>query len=153
SCSASIARPDWWRPVFWNPRDRPAHPELGSNGQSRHSKIVDAGGVAAGDLGLFLFGYPGQDLRQDLARSGKRRLALRVVGAPHHILDADDVAQPNADRVLLKAQHDVAAEKVARQQPALKTVKRLAMTLAICVIHRREDVGRPRQFELDDGQR
>ena len=59
-------------------------------------------------------GTPGQDLRQDLPRLGKRRLAVRIVRAPHHVVDADDVAQANADGVLLEAQDDVAAEEVAR---------------------------------------
>src|SRR5215813_8656352 len=79
---------------------------LGSSsedGQPRGIKIVDAGGVAAGDLGLFVVRHARQDLRQDLARLGKRRLAVRIVRAPHHVVDADDVAQANADGVLLEA--------------------------------------------------
>jgi len=84
-------------------------------GQPRHVEIVHAGGVAAGDLGLFIVRHALQDLRQDLARSGKRRLAVRIVRSPHHVVDADDVAQASADGVLLEAQHDVAAEEVARQ--------------------------------------
>jgi hypothetical protein len=35
--------------------------------------------------------------------------------SPHHVVDADDVSQANSDGVLLKAQHDVAAEEVARE--------------------------------------
>jgi hypothetical protein len=61
-------------------------------------------------------GTPGQDVRQDLPRLGKRRFAVRIVGAPHHVVDADDVSQANADGILLKAQHDVAVEE-GRQQP------------------------------------
>jgi hypothetical protein len=49
--------------------------------------MVHAGGLAAGDprigvrsrLGLLVVRHPGQDLRQDLARLGKRRLAVRIV--------------------------------------------------------------------------
>ena len=40
--------------------------EVGSSGsdrQPRHVKIVDAGGVAAGDLGLLVVRHPGQDLK------------------------------------------------------------------------------------------
>jgi hypothetical protein len=74
--------------------------------QLRHVKIVQAGGVAAGDprigvrgrLGLFVVRHPGQDL----ARLGKRRPAVRIIRAPHHGVDADDVAQANADGVLLE---------------------------------------------------
>ena len=61
------------------------------------------GRVAAGDLGLFVFRQAFQDLRQDLARLGKCRLAVRIVRAPHHVVDANDVAQANADGVLLEA--------------------------------------------------
>jgi hypothetical protein len=41
------------------------HSSSSRGGQPRHVKIVHAGGVAAGDLGLFVLRYPGQDLRQD----------------------------------------------------------------------------------------
>src|ERR1700719_3215262 len=63
---------------------------------------------------------PRPDLRQDLPRLGKRRLAVRIVRAPHHVVPhhvvgADDVAQANAGGVLLEAQDDVAAEEVARE--------------------------------------
>ena len=71
--------------------------------QPRHVKIVDAGGVTGGDLGLFIVRHPGQDPRQDFPRLGKRRLAVRVVRAPHHVVDTDDVSQANADGVLLQA--------------------------------------------------
>src|SRR5438067_4898492 len=111
--------------------------------QTRDIKIVHAGGVATGDLGLFLLRHPGQDLRQDLLRLRKGRLAVRIVRAPHHVVDADDVAQAHADRVLLKAQHDVAAEEVARQHPVFEPVDRLAVPLAICVIHRDDHIRRP----------
>jgi hypothetical protein len=75
-----------------------------SDGQPSRVKFVQAGGVAAGDLGLFVVPHPGQDLRQDLPRLGKRRLAVRIVRAPHQVVDADDVAHANADGVLLEAQ-------------------------------------------------
>ena len=35
--------------------------------------------------------------------------------SPNHVVGADDVAQANADGVLLEAQDDVAAEEVARE--------------------------------------
>jgi hypothetical protein len=66
-------------------------------------KIVHAGGVAAGDFGLFGLRHAFQDLRQDLARLGKGLLAVRIVRAPHHVVDADEFAQANADGVLLEA--------------------------------------------------
>jgi hypothetical protein len=36
---------------------------------------------------------------------------------PHHIVDADDVAQANADGVLLEAQADVYAASLSRLKP------------------------------------
>src|SRR5262249_18185892 len=73
------------------------------NAQPCHVKIVDAGGVEARDLGLFVLWHALQDLGEDLARSRKRRLAVRVVRAPHHVARTNYVAQADADRVLLKA--------------------------------------------------
>jgi hypothetical protein len=35
--------------------------------------------------------------------------------APHHVIDPEDVAQANANGVLLEAQDDVAVEEVARE--------------------------------------
>ena len=49
---------------------------LGRNGGPRH---------LAGDLGLFVVRHPGEDFRQDLPRLGKRRLAMWIVRAPHHV--------------------------------------------------------------------
>src|SRR5262249_56464808 len=105
--------------------------EVGSSsrdGQPRHVEIVHAGGVAGGDLGLFVVRHALQDLRQDLARLGKRRLAVRIVRAPHHVVDADDVAQANADGVLLEAQDDIAAEEVARGPAIPEPVARLTVS-------------------------
>jgi hypothetical protein len=64
-----------------------------------------------------------------------------MVRAPHHVVDTDGVSQANADGVLLEAQHDVAAEEVAREHAVLKPVNRLAVALAVCVVHGGEHVG------------
>jgi hypothetical protein len=125
--------------------------EVGSSsrgGQLRHVKIVDAGGVPAGDLGLFVLRHA----LQDLARLRKGRLAMRIVRALHHVVDADDVMQANADGLLLEARSDVAVEEVAREHAVLELVDRLAVALAVGVVHRGKKVGRPRPIELDDGQ-
>jgi hypothetical protein len=67
----------------------------------------------------------------DLARLGKCRLAVRIVRAPHHIVDADDVAQANADGVLLETQHDFAVEEVSWEHAVLEAVDRFAVALAV----------------------
>src|SRR6185436_7071348 len=99
------------------------------DGQSRQVEAVHARGDATDDFGLLVLRYPRQNLRQDLARLRKRRFAVRVVRPPHHVVDADDVAQPNPDGILLKAEHDVAAEEVARQHAVLEAINRFAVAL------------------------
>jgi hypothetical protein len=47
--------------------------------QRRHVEAVDAGGVAAGDLGLLVGRHPGQDLRQDLPLLGHRYIRLPAI--------------------------------------------------------------------------
>jgi len=75
-----------------------------------------------------------------------------IVGAPHHVVDADHVAQADADRVLLEAQEDVAVEEVAGARVTLEAVERLLVALAVRVVHGGEDVRRPGQLELHDGE-
>src|SRR5262249_21423869 len=70
-------------------------------------EAVEACGIAADALRLLGLGHAGEDLRDDLPRLRERGLAVGVVGAPHHVVHADDVAQADADRVLLEAQDDV----------------------------------------------
>src|SRR6266851_4779742 len=83
--AASTSSQDWKRAASVNSTGTPSSSirrEVGSSsrdGQPRHVKIVHAGGVAGGDLGLFVVRHAGQDLRQDLPRLGKRRLAVRIV--------------------------------------------------------------------------
>ena len=77
--------------------------------------MIQARGVGADDLGLFILRHSGEDFLQDLPGLRKGGLAVRVVGAPHHVVRPDHVSQTNADAVLLEAQDDVAAEEVARE--------------------------------------
>src|SRR5262245_33248332 len=44
-------------------------------------------------------------------------------------------------------------EEVARLQAVLEAIDGLAVALPIGVVHRRQDVRRPRELELDDGHR
>src|SRR5262249_37520174 len=92
-------------------------------------EAVHPRGVAAHDLGPLVGGHSGEDLRDDLPRARERGLAVGIVGAPHHVVDPDHVAQPNAESVLLEADHDVPVEEVARAQPVLEAVDRLLVTL------------------------
>ena len=60
--------------------------EVGSSGndrQPRHVKIVDAGGVAAGDLGLFVVRHPGQDLKPRVTSLGRRDGRAAVGNSEH----------------------------------------------------------------------
>ena len=76
------------------------------DGQPRHVEAVHAGGVAADDprigvrgrLGLFGVPHPGQDLRQDLARLRKRRLAVRIVRAGIVNLSRGSILLPSVAR-------------------------------------------------------
>ena len=62
---------------------------------------------------------------------GKRRLAVRIVRAPHHVVDTDGVSQANADGVLLEAQHDVAAEEVARALATLGLAESVRKSIGV----------------------
>ena len=121
--------------------------------EPRDVEGVHARGVAADDLRLLVVRHARQDLGQDLPGLGEGGLAVGVVGAPHHVVDADHVAQADADRVLLEAQEDVAVEEVARAHVVLEAVERLAVALAVRVVHGGEHVRRPGQLELHDGER
>src|SRR5262245_12635469 len=156
--AASTSSHDWKRAASVKSARTPGSSirrDVGSSSMGTHLRRlepVDARGIAADDLRLLVLGHPGQDLGQDLPRLRERGLAVRIVRAPHHVVDADHVAQANADRVLLEAQHDVAMEEVARPQAALEAIDRLAGALAVRVVHRGQDVRRPRELEFDYGQ-
>src|SRR5438093_1270465 len=157
--AASTSSQDWNRAASVNSARTPGsftRREVGSSSmgrQPRHVEVVHARGIAADDPGLLVVRHAGQDLRQDLPRLGKRGFAVRIVRAPHHVVHADRVAQSDTDGVLLEAQHDVAAKEVARTHAVPESIDRLAVALAIRVVHGGEHVGRPRELELHDGQR
>src|ERR1700739_396051 len=74
--------------------------EVGSSSthdQPSHIEILHEGSVEAHDLGLFIVRHPDQDLREDLSRSRERRLAVRVIRAPNHVVDADDALRNHYD--------------------------------------------------------
>src|SRR5262245_52663720 len=113
--------------------------EVGSSSMGTHLRrfeSVDTRSIAADDLRLLVLGHARQDLGQDLARLGERRLAVRIVRAPHHVVDADHVAQADADRVLLEAQDDIAMEEVAGLHAVLETLDRIAVAVEIGLVRR-----------------
>jgi hypothetical protein len=89
-----------------------------------------------GHLGLFVVRYPGQDLARIFRDWGKRELAVRIVRA--HIM----LSTPMAPRRRMpmasssEAEHDVAAQKVGREHAVVEPVNRLAVGLALGVVHR-----------------
>src|SRR5262249_2567396 len=141
--AASTSSHDWKRAASVKSARTPGSSirrEVGSSSMRAHLRqveAVDARRVAAPDLRVLVVRHPRQDLGEDLARPRERRLAVRIVGAPHHVVDADHVAETNADRVFLEAQHDVAVKEVARPHPVLEAVDRLAVALTVRVVHRR----------------
>src|SRR5262245_6078254 len=151
--AASTSSHDWKRAASVKSARIPGsaiRSEVGSSsmgGHLRDFEAVDPCGVAADDPGLLVLGHARKDLGQDLPRLRECGLAVRIVRAPHHVVDADHVAQANADRVFLKAQHDVAMEEVTRSQAALEAIDCLAGALAVRVVHRHQDVRCPRELE------
>jgi len=64
--------------------------------------------------------YSLRSLFDDLVGAGGQpRHAVRIVRAPHHVVDADDVAQANADGAFVNAQHDVRRKKSLGLMPSL----------------------------------
>src|SRR5690349_5218151 len=129
--AASTSSHDWKRAASVKSARTPGssiRSEVGSSSMDAHLgdvEVVDTRGVAAHDLRLLVLRHARQDLGEDLARLRERGFAVRVVGAPHHVVDPDHVAQADADRVLLEAQHDVPAEEVARAHPIPEAIDRL----------------------------
>src|SRR5262245_63772508 len=69
--------------------------------------------VVARDATAHLERHAGEDAIEQLLRLGKRALGVRIIRAPHHEIDADQLPIAHAERVILKAQEEVAAEAVA----------------------------------------
>src|SRR2546422_8479820 len=73
-------------------------------------------GILRGDLASILFGSPGKDAIQKLLGLRPGRLGVREVAPPEHVLDADRVAQLDAEVVLHELHEHVATPVVARQE-------------------------------------
>src|SRR5256885_12441430 len=97
--AASTSSHDWKRAASVKRAGTPGssiRSEVGSSSTSvhlRHVEPVHARGVPADDLRLLVFGHPGQNLREDLARPREGGFAVRIVRAPHHVVHADRIPQ------------------------------------------------------------
>ena len=47
---------------------------------------------------------------------------MGIIGAPHHVVHANNVPQADADLILLEAQEDIAMEKVTGTHAVLEPV-------------------------------
>src|SRR5207244_12850582 len=80
---------------------------------------------------------------------GKRALGMWLVRAPHHLIDADQVAVADAQRVFLEAQEDVAVEEVAGQALLEPVPPRAPRALGVRVVEPVEEEGNPAELVLD----
>src|SRR5262249_41977516 len=77
-------------------------------------------GVLRGDLADDVLRRPAKDAREELARLRPGRFGVREVAAPQHVVDADRVAELDAEVVLHELHEHVAAPVVARHEPVLR---------------------------------
>ena len=96
--------------------------------------------------------------------------SLWIVRAPHHVVDPPPFPPPQAGEGRVGAgerrwrppgsstrrcggrSRSAACRPPPSRGQALEPLDRLAVALAVGVVHRGEQVGRPRQLELNDGQ-
>src|SRR5215510_3589284 len=106
--------------------------------------------VLRGDLPEIGLGNALEDAGEEVTRLWPRRLGMREVAAPKHVVDADRVAHLDAEVVLHELHEHVAAPVVARHQAVLRPpALREHRTLAIREVHLLEPVRDPRGFVLD----
>src|SRR5580704_11303394 len=106
--------------------------------------MVDPGSIAAGDLGLLLFGAVAQNLLDDLPAPREGGLDMGVIRAPEEVVDADDVAVAYPHGVFLEAGEYVAVKIVAGQHRLLKPIALLLDPLGVRVVDAVQEVGNPR---------
>ena len=85
-------------------------------------KMVDSRGVTSADLGLFLLSAICQNLFEYLPAPWEGRLLVRIIRAPHKVVHAYNVTEPDAESVFLEAEENVAVEIVAGKQVILEPV-------------------------------
>src|SRR2546430_1842279 len=98
--------------------------------------MIQPGDIVADDLALLLVRHVLEDTVDDLARPGKGRFSMGIVGAPHQVINAHIGAELDAKSVFLKTDEDVLAKEITRQRSMLKTVMAHPLrALAIDVVH------------------
>src|SRR5262249_17666352 len=105
--------------------------------------------VLRGDLPQVRLGNALEDAGEEVARLRPRRLGVREVAAPEHVVDADRVAHLDAEVVLHELHEHVAAPVVARHQAVLRPpALREHRALAIRAVHLLEAETDPPGFLL-----
>src|SRR5215472_11397423 len=84
-------------------------------------EAVEPGGVAAGDLELVLGASILEVACDDLLRMRPGRGLVRVVGRPHQLVDADEMAAGDTDKVVDIGGPHLALKVLARLQLVGKT--------------------------------
>src|SRR2546425_13113872 len=77
----------------------------------------EPGGVLRGDLAQVRLGNSGEDAAQEVPGFRPGRFGVREVASPEHVVDADRVAQLDAEVVLHELHEHVTVPVVARQEP------------------------------------
>src|SRR6266545_4574089 len=107
-------------------------------------------GVLRGYLAEDVVGCAGEDAIQELPRLRPGRLGVREVASPEHVVDADRVAQLDAEVVLHELHEHVTPPVVARQEPLSRLPSpREHRPLPIREVHLLEPVRNPRCLVLD----
>jgi hypothetical protein len=86
-------------------------------------------------------GDAGEYAVEKLPRLGERALGVGIARARHHLVDADQVAVADAQRVFLEAQEDVAVEELAGQAVLEPVPPRASRALRMRVVEAVEEGG------------
>src|SRR5215475_12381999 len=96
-------------------------PRLGPRPRWR-LELIQAGDVLPGNQDFLVLWHVRQNLVQNLPALRPRGLLVRVIRAPHQILDANNGPVADAHDVFLETAKDVLAEEITRQYRALKAM-------------------------------
>src|SRR5436190_9080126 len=110
-------------------------------------QVEDADGVAGDDLVAFVGRHVGHGVVDDLARVRPVVAVVRVVGAPHEVVDTNRVAVGDAEAVVDERGRQV-AEPVVRRRLGDRDVAPRAVA-PVAVVHLLEQVRDPPDAGLD----